>query len=143
MSPHEKRVFIFETKEQYLEMRKQWKSKKHHSATEHIMHNLLRGYDPERGITALTNQKKIDNGGWYNSALYMAFKGVNYKGYDGPPEYGINWLFREDSWSGNRRHVLFDEFIKKFEPSVNELTARKAYDIYYEPSKFLSEVPND
>lgn len=62
MTPHEIRVSIYETKEQYLQLKKEWAKKKYHSAFEHTLYNILRGHDPDRGFTPITRQSRIDNG---------------------------------------------------------------------------------
>ena len=62
MNPHEIRVSLYETQEQYLAVKKEWAKTKKHSALEHAAYNILRGYDPERGFTPITRKSRLDNG---------------------------------------------------------------------------------
>ena len=65
------KTFIL-SKEQYLTIQAHWKAQKTHPAWAHVGYNLIRGKDPMRGFTRLTDRKVSSRGGdpWngYNSA---------------------------------------------------------------------------
>jgi hypothetical protein len=50
------------TKEQYQALKSDWSANKTHSAAEILAYNVLRGVDPHRGFTPITNKKKLVNG---------------------------------------------------------------------------------
>lgn len=64
------------SKEQFLQMKATWASKKDHSAAEIIIYNALRGFTPSRGFTPLTDRKvqSRSNDKWdgFNKARYAA-----------------------------------------------------------------------
>lgn len=68
MTPHEKRVSIFETKEQYLQMKQKWAERKTHSALEHALYNILRGYHAQKGFSPIVRESRIKNG--HQGAFY-------------------------------------------------------------------------
>ena len=61
------------SKESFLTAKAAWKSRTHHTATEIIAYNVLRGLPPDRGFTKLTTRKAASryNDPWigYNMAL--------------------------------------------------------------------------
>lgn len=63
-------------KDQYLNVLAAWKQTKDHKAADHIIYNVLRGFDPKRGFSPITKATKLANGaqewGGYGDALYGA-----------------------------------------------------------------------
>jgi len=51
------------TKEQYEQVKSTWKQSKSHSAAEHLIYNVLRGFDPCRGFTPITSPNKLTRRG--------------------------------------------------------------------------------
>ena len=64
------------TKEEYLNVLSAWKQTKDHKSADHIIYNVLRGFDPKRGFSPITKASKLENGaqawGGYGDALYTA-----------------------------------------------------------------------
>jgi len=64
------------TKEQHLNIIAKWKEAPSHPPADHIIYNLLRGYEAKRGFGPITNGNKLANGHreWegYLSALSSA-----------------------------------------------------------------------
>jgi hypothetical protein len=50
------------TKEQYEQVKANWKQSKFHSASDHLIYNVLRGFNPSRGFTPITSTNKLTNG---------------------------------------------------------------------------------
>lgn len=65
-------------KEQYINVCIAWKAKTSHSASHHIIYNLLRSFDMDRGFTPITNRTKLSNGviEWtgYREAKHHAYQ---------------------------------------------------------------------
>lgn len=108
MTPHEKRVSIFETKEQYLQMKESWAKTENHTNVQHMMYNILRGYELNRGFTPLINQKKIDNGGQWNTGEYHAQRAIKY-------HHQYNW----------------ERFHPDWVDGINEILMEKAYELAF------------
>jgi hypothetical protein len=78
-------------KEQYITVIKTWKSKKEHTAEDHIVYNILRGKESALGFIAITDWGRLNassNEPWnsYNNAA----KNVQY----GFTTKSTNWLER-------------------------------------------------
>jgi len=73
------------SKDQYLEVIKAWRETKHHTASEHIIYNILRGYPSSRGFTPITNKIKLANGAQADLAEINAEREVTR--YLGPNPY--------------------------------------------------------
>jgi len=60
-------------KEQYLIIKHQWNNNaRGHSASMHLMYNLLRSYAPDRGFCAITSTRKLNahnNDAWLSYML--------------------------------------------------------------------------
>lgn len=113
MTPHEKRVSIFETQEQYLQMKAEWAGKQEHTAWDHAIYNLLRGFHVEKGFTPLQRKSRIDNG--HVSAIVE-----------------MDWQFRMLlSKDGNEERLATR--LTAFGEAVNPLIVKKAYELFEKP----------
>lgn len=90
MSPHEKRVSIYETKEQYLQLKKEWAGTKNHSAPDYSIYNILRGHPADRGFTPITKWNRLQNGAqgaFYDKVKYRLSGIIDKYGEEGFVEY--------------------------------------------------------
>lgn len=95
MTPHEKRVSIYETKEQYLQMKQKWAERKNHSALEHALYNILRGLDAQKGFSPIVREIRIKNGhqGAYYDSIQWRFSTIGSKLSEQRFESLLNDLF--------------------------------------------------
>jgi len=49
-------------KTQYLSAKQQWNNGFNRNSTDHLIYNLIRGFDLKRGFTETTNETKLNNG---------------------------------------------------------------------------------
>jgi len=106
---HEKRLEIYETKEQYLQMKEEWRKIKNHSNLQHIAYNILRGLPSDRGFTKPSNSIKIENG---DKGKY-----ANYK----------SWLFPNKGRA--IKYISKFPLEQTFNNVINENTFRKAIQL--------------
>jgi hypothetical protein len=63
-------------KDQLASVLAAWKQPKSHTASQHVIYNVLRGYEPKRGFTPITRPTKLANGAeqWfgYDMAIFTA-----------------------------------------------------------------------
>ena len=120
MSPHQKRLNIFETKEQYLQLKGKWAETKKHSAFEHSIYNIVRGHLADRGFSEAKggwSRKYTDYSGAFHCFVRRRLNTINDRDF-------------EDQWSSKMK-TLFGEII-------NLGILRKAYVL-----STISEGEND
>ena len=66
-----KREYVI-TKEQYLQLKENFKKAKCHSPSEYLIYNILRSWPANRGFTPITNPIKLANGQQPNQAFDAA-----------------------------------------------------------------------
>ena len=81
-------------------MQVKFKSKKQHSAAEHVIYNILRGYPANRGFTPITNKNKLNNGQLADQGFDAAKQDI---------EFGIK--YSKDGSYLKRLEVTFGEGI--------------------------------
>lgn len=121
MTPHEIRVSLFETKEQYLATKKEWAKTKNHTAQQHAIYNVLRGYEPTRGFTPITKQSRLDNG---------------HRGAFADTCWPLSLHYGPKAWNKPREDLLKDTVGEV----VSYLILEKAYELVKESTR---EVRND
>lgn len=134
MTPHEKRVSIFETKDQYLQMKETWAKTEKHTNAQHMLYNILRGYEPLRGFSPLVNQVKIDNGGEWNTGGHFAKTVIRFlhnKNWE-YPGLGYGWIFWYYGITNTEelKTKLFGCF-----GDINENILEKAYELAFLEAK--------
>ena len=92
-------------KEQYQSVLAAWKVKSAHSSAEHIIYNLLRSFEPNRGFTPFTNATKLNNGQYKYAGLQLAI--MNAKLLLSPPVKS-SWNSADD----------FDKRVKAYYKSI-------------------------
>lgn len=74
--------YIF-TKEQYLSAKAAWNNMKDRTPEDHIIYNVIRGFDLKRGFTEITNPTKLCNGAKPWDGFNVALRAARYK-FSGP-----------------------------------------------------------
>ena len=142
MTSHEKRVEIFGYKQTYLNLKKQWAKRKNHTALEHAVYNILRGYRADRGFSKMTNSNKLENGLFYGSSYWYLFRKLESR--DDCSRF-------KELFSGSHFHIYIDDKEKKksiinymiikrlelvcelcFQNTINTYHLRKAYELHQE-----------
>ena len=73
------KTLLFTDKEQYLRFKKLWSDAvqtKSLEASDHMLYNIVRGYDTSRGFTFVTKPSKLSNGFRINGSEYFAWRDV-------------------------------------------------------------------
>lgn len=116
--PLEIKHSLFETKEQYLAMRKEWAKWNEHTAAQHLLYAILRGSNWTKAFTRITNSKKIENGhvpwneGWYHAKQELK-------------------AFSNDPWFKEKYYqVRRNEILKHFGGVINDAVATKAMGFF-------------
>lgn len=101
-------------KDQYLAVKSNWKRYiNSHSPVSHIAYNILRGFEPSRGFTKITNPNKLCNGASAWSSFDRAKKDLIHR-----------LTYRDartaDGWgmSDERRNALSKEYGVEFTPEL-------------------------
>lgn len=109
-------------KDQYLTVLATWKQTKDHKAVDHIIYNVLRGFDPKRGFTPITKAIKLENGAqeWegYQNALSSARSKIK-----GPSTYTSKYdtvtsIARRQQEDADRLKSLQTNFGIEFTPEL-------------------------
>lgn len=101
---------FYETKTQYLEMKKEWAKEEKHDVNAHLLYAILRGQDWRKAFTAITRPSKIANGaqpsneGWFKAQ---------------------NHINRTLKLSFMAKHI--PDLLKPFGDTINEGIIRKAW----------------